>query len=245
MVESHRSNRPGGGVAICLKSEIEYTSRKDLDIFKDHLESIFVEIDRSQFGTSKNIIIGTIYRRPDTDIRQFTDDLAWLLDKIYHENKLIYLLGDYNINLLNVDTHIPTSTFIDILYSHHLFPLISRPTRITQVSATLIDNIFTNNIDTFEFSLNGILVTDISDHFPIFHINYSYASNEKDSYMVLRVYNEKNKQLFRETIASINWNDVFSAENTQNSFDIFHKTLIDVHNKCFPKTRIKKKILKS
>ena len=110
---------------------------------------------------------------------QFTDEMSSLLDKLYREDKLIYLAGDYDINLLNVDTHVQTSSFVDLLYSHHLFPLISRPTRITPTSASLVDYIFTNNISNFESSINGILVSDISDHFPIFHINHSKTKKRK------------------------------------------------------------------
>ena len=46
------------------------------------------------------------------------------------------------------------------------FPLITRPTRITSNRATLIDDIFTNNLNNF--SVSGIMFWDISDHLPIF-----------------------------------------------------------------------------
>ena len=42
------------------------------------------------------------------------------------------------------------------------YPLINKPTRITDSSATLIDNIFTNVHNTETKS--GIWITDISDH---------------------------------------------------------------------------------
>ena len=73
-------------------------------------------------------------------------------------------MGDNNIDLLNSEKHDLTDEFIDVLYCNEFLPLISRPTRITSTSATLIDNIFTNNHDDLNCSLNGILVADISDH---------------------------------------------------------------------------------
>ena len=81
----------------------------------------------------------------------------------------IFLCGDFNINLLNQDMHKGTNDFIDQLYSLGLYPLIDRPSRITTSSATLIDNIFTNqsNCDT----CNGLLINDISDHLPVFSIS--------------------------------------------------------------------------
>ena len=53
-----------------------------------------------------------------------------------------------------------------MMYSYGMFPLITKSTRITTDSATLIDNIFTNNC--FQVHQNGILCTYISDHLPIF-----------------------------------------------------------------------------
>ena len=56
-------------------------------------------------------------------------------------------MGDYNINLLNVDTHQLTSDSNDALFSNGFVPMITRPTRVTSNSATLIDNIFTNQLN--------------------------------------------------------------------------------------------------
>ena len=64
---------------------------------------------------------------------------------------MCYIMGDFNLNLLNDHSHQRTGEFLDIMYSNMFFPLITRPTRITSSSATLIDNIFTNNLDTSLF----------------------------------------------------------------------------------------------
>ena len=60
------------------------------------------------------------------------------------ENNIIYLAGDFNINLLNTDKHVPTSDYLEMLYTYNMYPLINKPTRVKQNSASLIDNIFTN-----------------------------------------------------------------------------------------------------
>ena len=135
-----------------------------------YIQCVSVEVEKHVLKTSKNVVISVIYRPPNTDVRIFIDKMNILLDTIMKEHKLCYLLGDYNLIILNYDTHDTTAEFIDILYSHAILPLINRPTRVTQSSATAIDNIFTNDIDAIENGCHGILVTDISDHFPIFHI---------------------------------------------------------------------------
>ena len=59
-------------------------------------------------------------------------------------NKTIVLLGDFNNDLLNFDTSVHVSTFLDDLATNSLQPWIFLPTRISKNSKTLIDNIFCN-----------------------------------------------------------------------------------------------------
>ena len=56
-------------------------------------------------------------------------------------NKVLYLIGDYDNNLLHVDSHSITAQFNDTIYSYGLVALITRLIRVTETSATLIDNI--------------------------------------------------------------------------------------------------------
>ena len=189
----------------------------------------------------KNVVIGVIYRIPNNNLSYFNEKISHFLDQMQRENNIVYLLGDYNVNLINSDTHDLTAEFTDIMYSNEFLPLISRPTRITPDSATLIDNIFTNSHDDVNNSLNGLLVTDISDHFPIFHVNWSLSVEEIDSSFVTRVFNERNKQAYLEAISETDWSEICNVHDTQKSFDLFHTKLITFYNKYFPKIRIKKK----
>ena len=75
-------------------------------------------------------------------------------------------MGDFNINLLNsINSHSLPQEFLDNFFAATFMPLISRPTRLTDTSATLIDNIFSN---IHPSPRTGIIMSDISDHFPIF-----------------------------------------------------------------------------
>ena len=70
----------------------------------------------------------------------FNATMANALEQLRMENKLVHLIGDYDIDLLNSEKHDLTNEFVDVLYCNEFLPLISRPTRITSTSATLIDN---------------------------------------------------------------------------------------------------------
>ena len=90
-------------------------------------------------------------------------------------------MGDHDIDLLNIESHSPNSDYNDILYSNCFIPSTTRPTRVTNSSATVIDSIFTNTFSSqVGESLQGILLTDISDHYPVFYIAKS-TTNKKVS----------------------------------------------------------------
>ena len=183
--------------------------------------------------------MGIVYRPPGTDLKLFIDEFGKVLNSIRSERKLCYLLGDWNINLLSYDNHVDTSSAIDMFYSYSFMPLINRPTRISATSATIIDNIFTNNHTDLVNSYHGILITDISDHFPIFHINKNMTDVIQEFDIVKRFFSAENKQSFIEQLSQTDWTPMYSSQNTQSTFSIFHQTFCELFNKSFPKRKVK------
>ena len=130
----------------------------------DYFASDFVQLSHESIKSTRDIIVGVIYRKPNTDVKSFVHEMSNLLSLLQQTNKVVYIMGDYNINLLNVHTHISTADFIDMMYAYSFFSLITKPTRVTGNIATLIDNIFCNDVDCLDM-MNGIFYNDISDHF--------------------------------------------------------------------------------
>ena len=58
----------------------------------------------------------------------------------------MYLLGDCNIDLLNLDKHSLSSEFFEDFYTNFSYPIKNKPPSVSNNSATLIDNILSNNI---------------------------------------------------------------------------------------------------
>ena len=171
------------------------------------MESLFIELDNNVFKTSSNIIIGIVYRMPDSAIDIFNDRMTDILYTVNKENKLFYMLGDLNIDLLIYEEHRLTSSFLDMLYSNNVFPLITKPTRVTQTTATLIDHVLTNNFDVWGKHRQGILCTDISDHYAVFHINGNTMCKSKDclSPTVKRDLSHRNVQKFIDEMQKVDW----------------------------------------
>ena len=86
-----------------------------------------------------------IYKYPTLQINDFKSDfISPLLLKLQKESsKRIFLLGDFNIDLLKYDLSGSINNFIDTLNSNFLLPHIRLPAIISK-TFTLIDNIFSN-----------------------------------------------------------------------------------------------------
>ena len=132
---------------LYVKNELNYKPREDLEIYKSKdLESSFIEIINAK---ETNDIVGVIYRHPNMDTHIFTDDkLSTLLNKLsFENNKKIFIAGDFNFDLLKSSNHTDTLNFINKMTSNFLLPVITLPTKINTSNDTLIDNIFTNQIN--------------------------------------------------------------------------------------------------
>ena len=92
----------GGGVALYIKDHLTFKERSDLSIFNEEIETYFIELNRCELGIGKNVIIGVLYKPPNTDIEIFNEHLNQIMYTIKQERKLAYIMGDYNINLLTI-----------------------------------------------------------------------------------------------------------------------------------------------
>ena len=214
--------------------------RADLEYFDTEMEGLFIEIDKHVFDTTSDLVIGIIYRMPNSSIYIFNDRLNDILYIIHRERKICYFLGDLNIDLLKYEEHRPTSEFLDLIYSYNGFHLISKPTRITSNTATLIDHILTNNFQYHSKHFQGILCSSISDHYAIFHLTDNCKSGLPEK-MIKRVFNQANIQKFTERMKYIVWGDTLLEQDTQKAYSTFHDTLCQIYNRCFPVRKINKK----
>ena len=223
-----------GGTMIYVANGINFKPRKDLEIYQSkELESTFIEIINPK---ESNEIIGVIYRHPNMDTTQFTDNkFNDLMNKLSQErNKKVYITGDFNFDLLKVSTHTDTSNFYNKITSNLLLPLISLPTKINNKNNTLIDNIFTNqfNPDT----ISGNLTVNISDHLPSFMITPRANQNHlpKKHNIYTRDLNNFDRENFFADILSTDWNSTIVEDDADLSFNQFLSKLNYIIDKYMP-----------
>ena len=196
-----------------------------------------MEINRPK---EKNIIVGVVYRPPNQNLQDFMNSLDLLLASISKENKICYVVGDWNLDLINHHCHETTGEFLEIMYSRMFFPVITRPTRITSNTATLIDNIFTNNLHNFFVS--GLMFCDISDHLPIFTLLLDQSKNSNDTtWLSFRDKSINNVATFTNRLANVNWDELSEYKDPDWAYRCFLDKYTTLYNDCFPLKKVKVK----
>jgi len=219
MTSTH-SNTNKGGTCIYRKNKFDAIEREDLKIINDHFESNWIEIKNKN---CKNVIIGCIYRHPHDNLdiyNSFLDYIEIIFNKINKENKEIYLCGDFNSDILKIDYQNSYKRFYDLLSSYGLLPFILLPTRIVGNSATIVDNIFTNN--STSNIISGNVVTDLSDHFSQFVSVQRPKLDYKSISIYKRDYSKFSEKSFRDDVSIQNFNNNFINVNEQFN-DFFFK----------------------
>ena len=121
------------------------------------------------------------------------------------------------------------------------FTQLSATTRVTDHSATLLDNIITNI--TGYCIKSGVLYNDISDHFPVFNLIQinSKITKKKYAYIFKRMNTANNIEELNSELKNANWDDVFADENPDSAYDTFLSILTSLINKCLPLKKVKRK----
>ena len=182
---------------------------------------------------AQKVIICCIYHAPNTELDQLSEFINNVCRNI--RNKTVYMCGVFNVDLLQYDKHNATNNLIDQLYSLGLHSLITRPTRITSRSNTLIDNIFTTSLSNIQ---SGLIINDISDHLPIFQITeYIHNKCSNVTYNNRRIVNQQNINVMMNELKETNWNKILNTEN------VMYNTFAEKLTKIYTCPIVKQKIV--
>ena len=159
-------NRIGGGVAYYIRDDLCFNIK---NIFSNSIEHAFFEILMPKV---KLIAIGIFYRPPNKN------DIFWNeFQQIDRKTNEIYLLGDFNINLLQNGKFILkenrsyklkrsisalVNKYKEFCQTFSLTEIIKEPTRITCSTSTLLDHILTNSSE--KVSQKWVIDVWMSDH---------------------------------------------------------------------------------
>ena len=175
-----RNDRRSGGVSIFCNENYNSEKLEEFCISTDEVESCAIKFE---INNTKHIILA-IYRPHLGTISNFNTCISEMISK-FTPNDLIYVVGDLNINLLNLD-YPEVVHFSTIMRSFYLVPVITEPTRFPPASLnqtpSLLDHIWVP-INSKISIKSGIILYDGTDHCPTF-ISFPYpkpgSANDKN-----------------------------------------------------------------
>ena len=179
-----------------------------------------VDIDINNRPGKHSQFFVNCYRSPSGNLDTFFEQLAVVQEMMdRHRSKHVTFLGDFNIDLLKFNDETGSnvsSRLVDQTNNHGYIQIISRPTRITDHSATLIDHIYTNKI-LKDVLRSGVITYDISDHLGTY-VSYSLegnASTEQDLKFQdeYHKFNDENLATFRSLITKQDWSSVIGEQD--------------------------------
>ena len=214
-----------GGVGMYIKSDLSYTVIEKSS--EDAFQALWIEIHLSK---RPNIICEIMYRQHNTQER-FQEYFDETLERFSTSNKSIFVMGDFHINLLGVETCNYAHNFLLSLQSFSLIPTIDKPTRVNKNTATLIDNILVNKLDAEIYS--GSIISDISDHYSQFCVFQKIKVIRKKGRKKMRDFSSFSENSFADELSQIDWDSVSGAQNDpDHSFTILYNKvnkLLDKH----------------
>jgi endonuclease/exonuclease/phosphatase family metal-dependent hydrolase len=236
-----------GGVAYYIHHNLEYEVLS-LNGTEGIWDGLFIEVNlRNNINNSKKkIVIGNVYRPPRETVDNystFIDDFDEILSAKLRSNSEVVITGDFNFDLLKIQNSTHVNSFFETMVTNGLIPKITLPTRISDFSATLIDNCFVKISSNFSETTAGILNCNISDHQPYFvtldYLNYSQASSK---YVKVYTNTDVAKNNFKLELVNTASIDKFHQSiniDPNLNYDILSKIIKDARIKHLPVKYVK------
>ena len=196
-------------------------------------ESTFIEVIAKN---GKNFVIRSLYRAPNTREDTFINYIKETIHKIKGEKgqKEIILGMDQNFNLLKANKHKGTSHFLDTMMDFDMIPTITRLKRITNSTATLIDNIYIIGKIQHNYE-SHLILSDISDHLPsLLLLKQTKVKDRTPIEFESRNLNEDKIMQINNELWSIDWNGQLNSNNCNTNFNTFCSEIKSTMDKVAP-----------
>ena len=174
-------------------------------------------------------MICTTYKPPNVSPNCFDMDFSDTLIEALSLNKPVYILGDLNCNMLNVNDP-ACQSLTKFCSSFNLSQLINQPTRVTENSKTLIDVFLTSTPNLV--AETKVVPVSISDHDLVFASLKLKKERTKPVYIYARSYKRYNREAFLKDMSAAPWSvvDCFDdVEDSLNAFNLLFNEILDCH----------------
>ena len=214
----HDRDRHGGGTCVYIRNDIAFNPRKDLE--SDCLEAVWTEI---LLPKTKPIMIGICYRPPKQN--SFSAQFEETLSKIRSDCELM-VLGDMNICMLHPASSL-SRNYLSVCNLFGLRQLISEPTRVTDISSTILDHILCNNSE--KICQSGVITVGISDHY-MTYVSRKVVKGQINGHKTVKIRSLRNytRDKLVESLNSVNWSDVSNCSDVNQAWSTFESLFTGV-----------------
>lgn len=221
-----RKNTTQGGSLILIRNNLK--SKERIDIVKLSIECI---IELSCVELEKHIIV-CVYRPPiDSNFSTFESVMEDVLNLALKSNKFIIVCGDFNVNLLENNSY--TIRILSLFKSFNLANVFLEPTRITETTATCIDNVFCNCCLLDSAMINCLR----SDHCGQ-SVKFPILKNNRAVEILTRPVTVKRVEKYIEVLVNILPLSNFDLTDTNDSYGNLFKVIYNEFNKIFKQKKI-------
>ena len=208
-----------------VRNGVKAERRQDLE--RNEIECVWLEVSPKK---SKSFLVGILYRHPNEGV-QWNEHFEDLMETALSKQKEIYLLGDFNRDLMNENTK---NAWLEYIEPFGLHQKVTHPTRKTAHSQTLIDHIYCNVAS----NISSIKVPEIglSDHFPIFLTRKTNCTEPKLSHHTItyRSFKSFNEQLFLNDLQSVPWDVIKIFDNINDTLETWSSMFLEIVDKHLP-----------
>ena len=204
-----------------------------VDFAEKDSEMSYIEITTK---SGKSIVVGSLYHSPNSSDKVLLDHIKSTVAKVRSEktHKQLILGMDHNFDLLKCDHHRLTKSFLDMMMDLNMLPAITRLTRITSNTATLIDNVFISEQLQKSFD-SGLIVENISDHLPIIVLMKQTRLTDKSPIEFdSRNLTEEKISRIKTELMHVDWNGILSSDDCSENFERFCNKVKDTMDDIAP-----------
>ena len=223
----------GGGLAIYYADSLSCDTKKwaHFNISSSYIEIQVVEFVRDK---ARNIIFINVYRPPNGNVQLMVDHMTNILSNVPRiDRKDVIFMGDFNVDLLSNTPD--TKKLIRFSELYGMVQNIKSPTRVSSMSSSMIDLIFSN---VTHVCTSGVIDMYLSDHQPIFLIkkmNTSLGQKKMKRKFIGRTYRAYTPMAMQNLIDdTIDLNELMSLRDPTECWDCLYHSLISIADRIIP-----------
>ena len=196
----------------------------------------------------KPITIGNLYRPPrdnnnNLNIESFIGELTPIVHKIGKECAYALILGDFNIDLLQINEREKFSDFFDMLCTNSFYPRVTLPTRFANRSCSLIDHVYCKLPLPADAVSSRIVVTQLSDHLPcIISIKTLQSKHRHPKFVTIRTNSREAIAKFKNEIEISNLSRRLNPNlmtDPNLTYIILEDAILSARDKHMPKRNVR------